>query len=66
MADSGISLHSNGHGEVGGPSQDHLAGGQQQREHVGVVGGHPDARCISHKLSKPQVNLICCLNLLRI
>ena len=43
MTDGGVSLHRDGHGEVGGPCQGHLAGGQQVGEYVAVGGtGQPD------------------------
>ena len=42
MTHSGVPLHRYGHGEVGGPRQHHLAGGQQHREHLAVPGVAPD------------------------
>ena len=41
---SGVPLHRYGHGEVGGPSQHHLAGGKQHREHLAVPGVAPDTK----------------------
>ena len=42
MTYSGVSLHRYGHGEVGGPSQHHLAGGQQHSERLAVPKVGPD------------------------
>ena len=44
MTYSGVPLHRYGHGEVGGPSQHHLAGGQQHREHRAEPGVVPYAK----------------------
>ena len=43
MTHSGVPLHRYGHGEVGGPRQHHLAGGQHQGEQVVVGLEGPDA-----------------------
>ena len=40
--DRGVPLHRHGHGEIGGPSQHHLADGQQHCEHRAVPGVAPD------------------------
>ena len=44
MTHSGVPLHRYGHGEVGGPCQHHLAGGQQHSEHLAVPGVAPDTK----------------------
>ena len=42
MTDGGVSLHRYCHGEVGGPCQHHLAGGQQEGEELAVLLVGPD------------------------